>query len=407
MAYRTYSPNNGFLVAQNGTGDFTTIQAAINAAAAQITGGPNAGYTISIADGTYIENPVLQPGIDLVAQIADAYEPNVIIQGNVSFSGSGSCTLSGIEFQTNSGFALSVTGSNASNLTLINCLINCSSGTGINLASSNSSSQISLYYCNMTLSGSNAFFSLSGLGILRFEFCTAFNNSATPISSTCSSGTFLCYYSLFTTPLVFSGTVTTVFLYSFLVPGNGPIVLNLIPVTYGNSGNNSAQYSHFGSIINTASSSAITINDPSSAVMDSCLFYSSGTNAITGTGSLIGSNLTFGTSSGINVTTQSLSPFIGGLSQVVLPSTSYQVLNTDYFIGVNTSGTRNITLPATPGIGQRHTIADVTGTASTHNITVIGNGSNILGSTSAANYVMNNNGQSDTFIYIGSIWKVI
>ena len=39
MAYRTYSPLNGFLVNPNGTGDFTTITAAMAAVQAAITAG--------------------------------------------------------------------------------------------------------------------------------------------------------------------------------------------------------------------------------------------------------------------------------------------------------------------------------------------------------------------------------
>jgi len=52
MGYRNYSVANGLIVDKLGNGDFTTIQAAINAA--------TTGQTIFLRPGTYTENPVLK-----------------------------------------------------------------------------------------------------------------------------------------------------------------------------------------------------------------------------------------------------------------------------------------------------------------------------------------------------------
>lgn len=110
MAYRNYSPLNGFIVSQDGTGDFTTIQAAINAATAQTT--------IYINDGNYTEDLTLKNLVNLASLSSHvAYVASGTINtGSVKIIGKAQdngvqaiCNIQGISFQTNNDYILYLT----------------------------------------------------------------------------------------------------------------------------------------------------------------------------------------------------------------------------------------------------------------------------------------------------------
>lgn len=93
----------------------------------------------------------------------------------------------------------------------------------------------------------------------------------------------------------------------------------------------------------------------------------------------------------------------GPIFNVTMPAGDYTILSSDYFVGATTSAARAITLPASPTTGMTFVIKDITGTASTNNITVSGNGKNIDGSSTnviATNYA------SITVIYNGTQWSI-
>lgn len=70
--------------------------------------------------------------------------------------------------------------------------------------------------------------------------------------------------------------------------------------------------------------------------------------------------------------------------RTAVASSPYAVLNSDYYLGVDTTSARTINLPnSSLAIGQVFIIADETGSAGTNNITINGNGSNIDGASSA------------------------
>lgn len=102
--------------------------------------------------------------------------------------------------------------------------------------------------------------------------------------------------------------------------------------------------------------------------------------------------------------TSAVAPFSGRqiLSYTATPI-SYQVLGTDAIIGVtSTASARTITMPNTNLVtGQVWTIKDESLAAATNNITISGNGTNILASTSASTYVINTNGGSVDIYYNG------
>ena len=78
MAYRNYSTACSHIVDANGSGDFTTIAAALTAA--------SSGQTIFIRPGTYTENPTLKAGVNLSTFPSDATSGTVIIKGKCTLS---------------------------------------------------------------------------------------------------------------------------------------------------------------------------------------------------------------------------------------------------------------------------------------------------------------------------------
>lgn len=79
------------------------------------------------------------------------------------------------------------------------------------------------------------------------------------------------------------------------------------------------------------------------------------------------------------------------------------------YVLVDTSGApQTMTLPAAPIDGQQYQIGDGIGNASVNNITIDGNGKNILAITSAATYVISTDGAVVTVTYSDDInqWKL-
>ncbi len=90
-----------FLVSQvAGFGNYLTIQSAVTAA--------STGDTIYIMDGSYTENITMKAGVALSSIVQDSHQPNVLIIGKLTCSYSGECDVSGISFQTNGDYSISV-----------------------------------------------------------------------------------------------------------------------------------------------------------------------------------------------------------------------------------------------------------------------------------------------------------
>lgn len=82
----------------------------------------------------------------------------------------------------------------------------------------------------------------------------------------------------------------------------------------------------------------------------------------------------------------------------------YAVLTTDYTIAASSASANTVTLPSTPESGRIYIVKDATGTATSNNITVDGNGNNIDG---ASTYVINTNYGSVILQFNGTIWMVL
>jgi hypothetical protein len=374
-------------------GTHTTIQAAINAA--------SAGDDIFITAGTYTENPVLKSGVNLIAFAADAglngnfiTASNVIINGNCTFTGTGTVTISGIQLVTNGAPFLTVSGNAASTVNLTGCYLNVFNNGGIAFTSTSASAEINIAYCTGSINGALAPFTMNSPGTMYWGFCDIENGSFNPtIPGTLANGVLQFEQSLLKFPItVSSGSFTTA--YSQINSGN----TTAVALTGGNF------FSEMG-FLGGGTSPSVTIGVGATATINMTLISTSNaTAAISGAGTLNYSGLGF-LQAGTNITVTNQNPFVFANSavQVKIPSAyPYTVLPQDAIVIVDSSVSRTINLTATPSIGQKVIIKDNTGTANTNNITISGNGKNIDG---AATLVLNTTFASVELIYNGTQWN--
>ena len=291
MGYRDYSTAKGHIVDASGFGDFTTIQAAINAA--------SSGQTVFIRPGTYNENPTLKAGVDLVAFVTDSDVPNVIINGTCSFTSAGTVGISGVMLQTNGNFALSVTGSAASIVYVNDCYINCINASGIQFTSSSGSSALQMNSCNGNLSTTGiSYFSINGAGSVNVYDADFGNTGNSTTASTVGGSSFFgIFSSVMSNGITITGTANLNVQYSVINLANAPATC----VTYSSTSvlglvSYSALYSQTASAINITSGTL---------AVDLTEVNSSNTNAITGAGTIkFGLIVYRGSSSTNNVATQ-------------------------------------------------------------------------------------------------------
>ena len=176
-----------YIVSAGGTTDganYTTITSAIAAAASVGT-----VQTIFLQPGTYTENFTLPENINLAAFSCDALTPNVIILGKITCTTAGARSISGIQLKTNSDFCLSVTGTVATYVRLINCFVYANNNTAIQFTSTGTA-KIELFYCKGDIGTTGiAYFAHSGTGKLLFVSCSFENNGSSSTASTNSSST--------------------------------------------------------------------------------------------------------------------------------------------------------------------------------------------------------------------------
>jgi hypothetical protein len=292
MGYRDYSVAKAHIVDSTGQGDFTTISAALTAAVS--------GQTIFVRPGTYTENPPLKAGVDIVAFVTDALTPNVIINGECTYSSAGTVTISGIQLQTNSNFALSISGSAASVVYLRNCYINALNNTAISFTSSSSSAVLDINFTDGNVATTGiTLFSHSSAGTLFIRYGSFFNKGLSTTASNIASGS--CFIS-FVGCNVSISTSSTGSVTIFDSSMGGGSALNATALSLTGTG--------FSSTFNTkydgGSASAISVGSGTTlACTGTVTIASSNTNAITGAGTIEYGLLVYsGTSSTNNVTTQ-------------------------------------------------------------------------------------------------------
>lgn len=300
MGYRNYATAKGHIVSPLGDGDFTTITAALAAA--------TSGQTIFLRPGTYAENITLKAGVNLSAFGSDSSNvdggtaANVIIKGTTTASFVGTCTVSGICFQTNGAAAFTWTGSAAVGVRFFNCYFDALNSTAI--TGTNANAIMDFHYCFTQGGGTNLIFNVTSCSSINFRHCILFANNKN-IVSTIAAG--LCN--------IFNCEVEM----SLATTGSGNYTIRNSNISSGTSvslalvgtGTSSAYNSSFDATANSGTAAAITVGAGTTLNIGECQINSNAaTNAITGAGTINAGPLTFGGSaSGNTVTTQTNSPF--------------------------------------------------------------------------------------------------
>lgn len=317
-----------------GEGTHTTIQAAIDDA--------SSGDTIWIYKGTYNENISGIPnGINV-----NAYGGSVTIVGKFDYSDAGTITLNGIILQTDSDYALAITGASVSNVIMNQGGINATDNTGILLTSTGGSLVCS--NCNFDVSSTGiTLFDGSGADpsfLISFKKCDILNSgiSTTTIDYTCR---LLLFYSDFRLPLSNTATSATSFIYSRLIANNTTFFTTASPSVdinycYIVTGNATSIVSNSvllgGHIFNCqfATTNPLAINDTNSTLtLSNNSFILSG-NGINSANSASVQGLV------------GVSPFVGALGQLVRQTTP-----SGSAVSLTTNTPANVTsvLTLTPG----------------------------------------------------------
>jgi hypothetical protein len=297
-AINYFSPSRWVVSTVAGQGTHTTITAATSSA--------SSGDTIVLMDYVATEDVAMKTGVNYTAFTNADNEPTSNVTGNWTYSSAGTVSISNIRMTTNSANILTISGSAASIVNLNNCYLNMTNNSGISFSSSSASSVINLKNCNGDLGTTTiAYFTHSGAGALNFQGCKFTNSgSSSTASSVTSSGSLFCINSYFNNEISTASTSSCTILNSTI---DSSVSNPLNTFVAGGSGTNIAYNSSFLS----GSNPAISVSAAATLSLANSIVKSSNTNAITGTGILNYSGISFtGTSTTINTTTQ-----VGGTLQ--------------------------------------------------------------------------------------------
>ncbi len=371
-------------------GTHQTIGSALTAA--------SSGQDIFIRPGTYTENITLKAGVNLVGYTGDGDSQQVIILGTCTALFAGTCCISNIQLKTNNAPFLTVSGSSATIIDLIGCVLNASNNTGISFTSSSSSAKINGKYCQGLIGTTGlAFFVSSSAGNMNFAYSNLGNSGDSTVASSTSGGSVGFDHCLVFFPVSSSSTGGINGNYTEFSTSS----INTESITHNGTTSGSLAYCKISS--NTAD--CMTVGSGAAMIIRSSSFSTTNTNSIVGGGSLTYSGVTLPSGGVVTVTTQTPNISLRDACTVTSPGAyPYTTVPQDYLITVNTTSARTIVPLANPTKGQIHIIKDNSGIASLNNITVTPSGKNIDG---AASYTINNNYGSITLIYNGTQWDVV
>lgn len=332
LATNNYGTAKFIVSSSAANGTHTTIASALTAA--------SSGDTIFIRDGSYTEDLTLKAGVNLAAFSGGEDTPNVTIIGNATFTAAGTVAISNIRLQTNGAAFLTVSGSAASVVDLLNCYVNCTNATGISHSSSSSSSIITLLNCNGDIGTTGiSLIASTSAGSVRLRYTRITNSGNSVTASTTTAGGISINTCVLSLVFTSSSTGSIDVQFSQLASSNTTI--------FTFNGTTAADQVE-NSVMNSGTASAISIGAGATGSVRNCRITSTNTNAITGAGTLVSANNIFPNSVAVNTTTQtpnSFGPTNINANQpaflVNLASTDTNVTgnNTLYTVGTNTAYT--------------------------------------------------------------------
>lgn len=282
-----------YIVGSDIHSQFTTISSAIAA-------GVSAGvpFNVFVKPGTYTENITLPANCNIFG-FGNTNFSNVVIKGKISASYSGSSSITGVKLQTNSDNLLLVSGSNATIVSIQNCVIDCLNNTGISYTSSNSSSLIFIKDCfgNLATTGI-AIYTSTSAGQMVFDNSSFINTGGSTASSSNSAGAvnmaFCTFFSAFST-----SSTANIFIFNTTI-GTSNAGLNVTGLTTAGTGRAVVGFAGFSS----GSASDISVGAGTLLLISNSALGSSNVNAATGAGTMDFALLVLSGSGATNVSTQ-------------------------------------------------------------------------------------------------------
>jgi hypothetical protein len=347
LATNNYGTAKFIVDASAANGTHTTIASALTSA--------SSGDTIFIRPGTYTENLTLKAGVNLCAYDCDALTPNVTINGTCTLTAAGTVSLSGLRLQTNSSFALAVTGSAASIVNLTNCYINALNNTAISFTTSSSSAIIYINHCNGNIATTGiSLFAHSSAGTLRFFDSFIQNSGSSTTASTVSAGNIFTNFCGFNNVFSLSNAANW--------DGSATIInastINAVCITLANTSVVNLDFSTFLS----GTASALSIGAGTTVTLNSSRVGSTNTNPITGAGTVSYGFITFPNNSSINTTTQTGFISRTGITQSSLQPAFFALLSADTAANVTGDGTTYTPICNTEVFDQNANYNNATGT---------------------------------------------
>lgn len=363
-------------------GTHTTLTSAMASA--------TSGDTICIVAGSQLtENVTLKAGVNIVSDTSTALAGSTTIIGKLSASFAGSCSISGVELQTNGDAVVEITGSASTTVYVKDCLISAPNATPFNM---NTSTTTVINLLDSIVSTLSNVFTLAGASGIIAQNCIV-SGTTTPSTSS-STGGIILRGSIWHSPV----SLTAGFIEVINCEMN---VGNAIAVNIGAA---CAASTVGDSLLTTGSSSCINIDNGGTAVISSFL-SSSNTNVISGSGRIFYSKLTFFSSKKISVTSQDPYVTSNDCYKVTTPAAyPYTVLPTDKVVLVDTTAATAITVENPLIEGQNVYIKDATGNAAAMNITITASAGNIDG---AANLVIAANYGKAHLMWDGTEWVTL
>ncbi len=144
-------------------GNYTTIQAAVNAA--------SSGDTIFIKDGTYNESVVLKAGLNITAAAGSGFSGNVNITGGFTFAGGGDVFVNNIRFTSDNQDSIIFNGATEGSVNLTLCYFECTNNNSVYYTNTDADSSITIEDCDGDMSGNlpSFIFSNSPGGLSIFD----------------------------------------------------------------------------------------------------------------------------------------------------------------------------------------------------------------------------------------------
>ncbi len=317
LSTNNYGPARIIVATSAANGTHTTLASAMADAVS--------GDTIILRDSV-TENVTLTPGVNIGA--LPGAQLTVSIIGKLTMTAAGTCVISGIKLQTNSDNIISITGSNACNINLMSCYLNCTTTTGISIA--NTSAIVNCSLCRGDL-GTTGIGLYTSTGILSFFDCYFTNTGG---STTTSLGNGAGNSTAFINTLL-SFPVSTSTNSAFISAYNSVFTMNnTTAITLAGTGGSNLD----SCSIMSGTASGLSIGTGCSVIAENLSVSSSNTNAITGAGSITFTPINFhGTSSKVNVTTQTPRSF--GPTNINVQQPAFLVTRTASTTNVTGDGT--------------------------------------------------------------------